>query len=162
MSTLIDKANRIASLAIERDLSHGEIEEVRARYADVPGLFEPFTWCPRGGDFEVMSTGMLPTLQQLSSSRSVAETEFIAAAVLKGCLEAEDAMWDEVARTIEQIADRALDALELGGESASVGVDHMRDAVDRLRQQIVDTETRIARAARDMGDLVGSGPVSTP
>jgi hypothetical protein len=236
------------------------IDKVVARYADVPGLFEPFTWCPKGGDFRTMSTGMLPTLQKLSSGqidsdpvthtpvvpnphldnvatvatdvdnwhgeaasnfvrnyqshfRTVAESQFIAAAVLKGCLEAEDAMWGEVAKNIEQIADRTLSALdkmddtgkngfvfgltvvaavvatvvvlpagaaltavaavgsaatiaasgtdlEFSGESAPVVVDHMRDAIGKLKQQIVDTETKIATAARDMGNLIESAPVN--
>ncbi|MGA8247256.1 MAG: hypothetical protein WB797_10155 [Nocardioides sp.] len=236
------------------------IDKVTARYADVPGLFEPFTWCPRGGDFRTMSAGMLPTLQKLSSGqldadpvthtpvvpnpnldnvatvatdvdnwhgaaasnfvrnhqahfRTVAESQFIAAAVLKGCLEAEDAMWGEVAKNIEQIADRTLSALdkmddtgkngfvfgltvvaavvatvvvlpagvaltavaaagsaatiaagaidlEFSGESAPVVVDHMREAIAKLRQQIVDTETKIQRAAREMGDQVADAPVN--
>jgi hypothetical protein len=260
MSDLIDTANRIVAKAIEWDVSREGVrpDQVRARYADVPGLFEPFTWCPKGGDFRVMSTGMVPTLQKLSSGRidsdpvthtpvvpnprldevasvagdgdrhaagagsarsyrshvrTVAESQFIAAAVLKGCLEAEDAMWDEVARNIHQIADRTLSALdrsddtgtnasavgltvaaavvatvvvlpagdaltavaaagspatvpagavplEIGGDSAPVVVDRMRDAIGRLKQQIVETETRIAEAARDMGDLVESAPVN--
>ena len=236
------------------------IDKVVARYADVPGLFEPFTWCPKGGDFDTMATGMLPTLQRLSSGqidsdpvthtpvvpnphldnvatvatdvdnwhgeaasnfvrnyqshfRTVAESQFIAAAVLKGCLEAEDAMWREVASNIEQIADRTLSALdkmddtgkngfvfgltvvaavvatvvvlpagaaltavaavgsaatiaasgtdlEFSGESAPVVVDHMREAIGTLKQQILDTETKIAKAARDMGNLVESAPVN--
>jgi hypothetical protein len=163
MGDLIDKANRIVEKAIEWDLAQGVEEEVAvARYADVPGLFEPFTWCPRRGDFETMSTGMLPTLQRLSNSRTVGESQFIAAAVLKGCLEAEDAMWGEVSEKIEQIADRTLYALELGDASASVVLDRMREAIGRLKQQIVDTETRIAHAARDMGHLVETAPVRGP
>jgi hypothetical protein len=263
MSDLIAKANQIVKKAVEWDLSQEGIHpdgQVVARYADVPGLFEPFTWCPQGGDFQTMATGMLPTLQKLSSGQTgsdpvthapvvpnpqldhlatvasdvdnwhgeaagnfvrsyqahfwnVAESQFIAASVLKGCLEAEDAMWGEVAKNIEQIADCTLSALdkmddtgksgfafgltvvaavvptvvvlpagaaltavaaagsaaniaasatdlELGGESAPVVVDHMRDAIGKLKQQIVDTETKIAKAARDMGSLVESAPVN--
>jgi hypothetical protein len=162
MGDLIDKANQIVEKAVEWDLSHEGINPDAARYADVPGLFEPFTWCPKGGDFETMSTGMLPTLQKLSSGRTVADSQFIAAAVLKGCLEAEDAMWGEVATNIEQIADRTLRSLELSGEPAPAIVDRMREAIRRLKQQIVDTETRIAEAARDMGRLVESSPVKGP
>jgi hypothetical protein len=41
-----------------------------------------------------------------------------------------------------------------------VVVDQMRDAIGKLKQQIVDTETRIAKAARDMGNLIESAPVN--
>jgi hypothetical protein len=165
------------------------------------------------GDGDRHEVGAGSVRRYRSHVRTVAESQFIAAAVLKGCLEAEDAMWDEVARNIHQIADRTLSALdrsddtgtnasavgltvaaavvatvvvlpagdaltavaaggspatvpagavplEIGGESAPVVVDRMRDAIGRLKQQIVETETRIAQAARDMGDLVESAPVN--
>jgi hypothetical protein len=158
MGDLTDKARQIVTMAVESDRSEVGTDPDAARYADVPGLFEPFTWCPRRGDFEAMSTGMVPTLQRLSSGGSVAESKFVAAAVLKDCLEAEDALWGEVAARIEQIADRTLGDLELGGEPASVVVDEMREAIGMLRQHIVDTETRIATAAREARDVVERAP----
>jgi hypothetical protein len=159
---LMDKANEIVRKAVEWDLSREGIQPDVMRYADVPGLFEPFTWCPQGGDFQTMATGMLPTLHKLSTSQTVAESRFIAAAVLKGCLEAEDAMWGEVSEKVEQIADHTLRALELGdaSASASVIVDCMREEIGRLKHRIVHTETRIAKAASDMGHLVETAPVS--